>query len=65
MYRDYVKKRTNIKLLLNFFKGLKYNDVVKYSGGNPAKNYEDKDEIPIDPHEYYLVAEGEVLTTVV
>jgi hypothetical protein len=38
-----MKKRTNIRLLLNFFKGLKYDDVVRYTLGNYTVAYEDKE----------------------
>lgn len=42
-YREYLKKRTNIRLLLNFMKGLKYDEVIKYTNGSPTKTYEDKE----------------------
>lgn len=51
-----------MKLLLRFFKWLKYEEVVKYAQSSESMAYGDREVIRVEPEELYIVAEGEILT---
>ena len=44
---------------------MKYEDVIKYTNGSSTTLYEDKEDIVVKRGELYLVAEGEVVATMI
>jgi hypothetical protein len=63
-FRKQLKQRLDMKVLLRFFKGLKYEDVGRFLDPQYMVSYEEGESIKVIEKHFYIVLEGEILTMV-